>query len=31
MLPETLTLRGYEFSKLNVFLAIVVGTVVGAL
>ena len=31
MLPETLNLRGYEFSKLNVFLAIVVGTVVGAI
>lgn len=31
MLPETLSLRGYEFSKLNVFLAIVVGTVVGAI
>lgn len=30
MLPETLSLRGYEFSKLNVFLAIVVGTIVGA-
>ena len=31
MLPETLNLRGYEFSKLNVFLAIIVGTVVGAI
>ena len=31
MLPETLNLRGYEFSKLNVFWAIVVGTVVGAI
>ena len=31
MLPETLSLRGYEFSKLNVFYAIVVGTVVGAI
>jgi K(+)-stimulated pyrophosphate-energized sodium pump len=30
MLPETLNLRGYEFTKLNVFFAIVVGTVVGA-
>ena len=30
MLPDTMNLRGYEFSKLNVFLAIVVGTVVGA-
>ena len=31
MLPDTLVLRGYEFSKLNVFIAIVVGTVVGAI
>lgn len=31
MLPESLNLRGYEFTKLNVFLAIVVGTVVGAI
>ena len=31
MLPDTLNLRGYEFSKLNVFFAIVVGTVVGAI
>jgi K(+)-stimulated pyrophosphate-energized sodium pump len=31
MLPDTLSLRGYEFSKLNVFLAILVGTVVGAI
>jgi K(+)-stimulated pyrophosphate-energized sodium pump len=31
MLPETLNLRGYEFSKLNVFWAILVGTVVGAI
>jgi K(+)-stimulated pyrophosphate-energized sodium pump len=31
MLPDTLSLRGYEFTKLNVFLAIVVGTVVGAI
>src|SRR4051812_2061736 len=31
LLPETLSLRGYEFSKLNVFLAIVVGTIVGAI
>ena len=30
MLPDRMNLRGYEFSKLNVFLAIVVGTVVGA-
>jgi K(+)-stimulated pyrophosphate-energized sodium pump len=31
MLPESLNLRGYEFSKLNVFYAIIVGTVVGAI
>lgn len=31
MLPDTLNLRGYEFSKLNVFWAIVVGTIVGAI
>ena len=31
MLPETLSLRGYEFSRLSVFLAILVGTVVGAI
>jgi K(+)-stimulated pyrophosphate-energized sodium pump len=31
MLPEKLSLRGYEFTNLNVFLAIVVGTVVGAI
>lgn len=31
MLPETLNLRGYEFSRLNVFYAIIVGTVVGAI
>jgi polyisoprenoid-binding protein YceI len=31
MLPETLNLRGYEFSRLNVFAAIIVGTVVGAI
>lgn len=31
MLPETLNLRGYEFSNTNVFLAIVVGTIVGAI
>jgi len=31
MLPETLSLRGYAFTNLNVFLAIVVGTVVGAI
>ncbi len=31
MLPETMNLRGYEFSKMNVFYAILVGTVVGAI
>ena len=31
MLPENLKLRGYEFTRLDVFLAIVVGTVVGAI
>jgi K(+)-stimulated pyrophosphate-energized sodium pump len=31
MLPETMNLRGYEFSNINVFYAIVVGTVVGAI
>ncbi len=31
MLPETLVLRGYEFSNINVFWAIVVGSVVGAI
>jgi K(+)-stimulated pyrophosphate-energized sodium pump len=31
MLPETLSLRGYEFSSMNVFWAIVVGSVVGAI
>ncbi|MES2689633.1 MAG: sodium-translocating pyrophosphatase, partial [Bacteroidota bacterium] len=31
MLPDTLSLRGYEFSSINVFWAIVVGTVVGAI
>ncbi len=31
MLPESLNLRGYEFSKMNVFWAIVVGTAVGAI
>jgi K(+)-stimulated pyrophosphate-energized sodium pump len=31
MLPETLNLRGYEFSNINVFYAILVGTVVGAI
>ena len=31
MLPEELSLRGYTFSSINVFWAIVVGTVVGAI
>jgi K(+)-stimulated pyrophosphate-energized sodium pump len=31
MLPETLNLRRYEFSNINVFYAILVGTVVGAI
>ena len=31
MLPETLSLRGYEFSSINVFYAIVVGLVVGTI
>ena len=31
MLPEKLSIRGYEFTPLNVFLAIVVGLVVGTL
>ncbi|MGV3545614.1 MAG: sodium-translocating pyrophosphatase [Pedobacter sp.] len=31
MLPETLILRGYEFSSINVFYAIVVGLVVGTI
>ncbi len=31
MLPETMNIRGYEFTKLNVFAAIFVGTVVGAI
>jgi K(+)-stimulated pyrophosphate-energized sodium pump len=31
MLPETLNLRGYEFNRMGVFWAIVVGSVVGAL
>ncbi|HXB41672.1 MAG TPA: sodium-translocating pyrophosphatase [Bacteroidia bacterium] len=30
MLPETLSLRGYEFTSMRVFYAIVVGSVVGA-
>lgn len=31
MLPDTLELRGYEFSNLDVFVAILVGSIVGAL
>ena len=31
MLPETLNLRGYEFSSINVFYAILVGLVVGTI
>lgn len=31
MLPETLILRGYEFTSIKVFYAIIVGTVVGAI
>jgi len=31
MLPETLNLRGYEFSSMNVFYAIIVGLVVGTI
>lgn len=31
MLPESLALRGYEFSNLDVFLAILTGSIVGAL
>ena len=31
MLPETLSIRGYEFTSLNVYLAIIVGLVVGTL
>lgn len=31
MLPDSLALRGYEFSNLDVFLAILVGSIVGAL
>ncbi|KQC00184.1 sodium-translocating pyrophosphatase [Pedobacter sp. Hv1] len=31
MLPETLSLRGYEFSSMNVFYAIIVGLVVGTI
>ncbi len=31
MLPETLSLRGYEFSNINVFYAILVGLIVGTI
>jgi len=31
MLPEKLSMRGYEFTNLNVYFAIVVGSVVGAI
>lgn len=31
MLPESLSLRGYEFSNMDVFWAILVGSIVGAL
>ncbi|RZL48256.1 MAG: sodium-translocating pyrophosphatase, partial [Pedobacter sp.] len=31
MLPETLSLRGYEFTSMNVFYAIMVGLVVGTI
>lgn len=31
MLPESLVLRGYEFSNVDVFLAILTGSIVGAL
>ncbi|MDZ4669082.1 MAG: sodium-translocating pyrophosphatase [bacterium] len=31
MLPENLSLRGYDFTNINVFWAIVVGSVVGAI
>ena len=31
MLPENLSLRGYEFTRMGVFWAIIVGSVVGAL
>ncbi|TDQ07365.1 sodium-translocating pyrophosphatase [Pedobacter metabolipauper] len=31
MLPDTLSLRGYEFSRINVFYAILVGLVVGTI
>ena len=31
LLPETMSIRGYEFSNLDVFYAIIVGSIVGAL
>lgn len=31
MLPETLSLRGYEFTSTNVFIAILIGSIVGAI
>ncbi len=31
MLPETLSLRGYEFTSMNVFIAILIGSIVGAI
>jgi len=31
MLPESLSMRGYNFTSLNVFYAILVGTIVGAI
>lgn len=31
MMPETMTIRGYEFSRINVFYAILLGLLVGAL
>ncbi len=31
LLPETMTIRGFEFTRMDTFLAIVVGLVVGAL
>lgn len=31
MLPDTMSLRGYEFSSINVFYAIIVGLVVGTI
>ena len=31
MLPESLSLRGYEFTSTNVFIAILIGSIVGAI